>query len=87
MYFAGKIAMEEVLELFPMTAETEKGLGFSVMIDVSGYKRFGLDCHQICPQDFRDDGLLCRKTEYGRGSGYPWRFGDRLNDNGMRSRC
>ena len=34
MSFAGKIAMEEVLELFPMTAETEKGLGFSVMIDV-----------------------------------------------------
>ena len=31
---AGKTAMEEVLELFPMTVEINKNLDFSVMIDV-----------------------------------------------------
>ena len=34
MSFAGKTAMEEVLELFPMTVEINKNLDFSVMIDV-----------------------------------------------------
>ena len=36
----------------------------------SGYSRQGtFDCQQDCKQDWRDDGLLCRKTEYGRGAG------------------
>jgi hypothetical protein len=56
----------------------------------SGYRRAGLDCHQICPSaaaGWADQGLFCRLAEYGRGWGYPWKFGDALNDNGMRSRC
>ena len=49
--------------------------------------RFGFDCHSVCPSGMRDDGLFCRAAEYGRGAGYPWKFGDALNDNGMRNRC
>ena len=51
----------------------------------------GFDCHQNCPPDFKDQGLFCRKTEYGRGGGFPWTFKDGLNkrtrDNGMIRRC
>lgn len=53
----------------------------------SGYKRFVLDCHQICPSGFADQGLFCRLSEYGRGVGYPWKFGDGFNSNGMFKRC
>lgn len=53
----------------------------------SGMSRFGFDCHSNCPAGFNDQGLFCRKSEYGRGAGYPWKFGDALNDNGMRGRC
>lgn len=35
----------------------------------------------------RDDGLFCRKSEYGRGGGYPWQFGDPLNDGEQLRRC
>ena len=52
-----------------------------------GQKRFGFDCHSVCPSGMRDDGLFCRKAEYGRGAGYPWKFGDALNDRGMFKRC
>ncbi|CAN0572845.1 unnamed protein product, partial [Laminaria digitata] len=50
-------------------------------------KRFGFDCHSVCPAGMRNDGLFCRKAEYGRGVGFPWKFGDALNDNGMKKRC
>jgi len=53
----------------------------------SGYERFGFDCRQKCPSPFTDQGAFCRITEYGRGAGYPWKFGDGLNNNGMFSRC
>jgi Fascin domain len=53
----------------------------------AGSTRVGLDCQSVCPPGLRDDGLFCRAAEYGRGSGYPWKFGDPLNDNGMLSRC
>jgi len=49
----------------------------------AGMKRAGVDCHSICPSGWRDDGFFCRHTEYGRGAGYPWKFGDSLNDSGM----
>jgi hypothetical protein len=53
-----------------------------------GYKRFGFDCHQICPDNMRDDGLYCRSAEYGRGTGYPWVFGDpAFNLNNAIARC
>ncbi|RHY00625.1 hypothetical protein DYB37_013697, partial [Aphanomyces astaci] len=52
-----------------------------------GMTRKGLDCHSNCPAGFADQGLFCRNTEYGRGFGYPWKFGDWLNDSGMYQRC
>ncbi len=51
------------------------------------YGRVGFDCHSLCPANMRNDGLFCRAAEYGRGAGYPWKFGDALNDNGMIGRC
>ena len=54
----------------------------------SGYKGVGPVCWQSCPSGFRDDGAYCAKPgPYGRGVGYPWKFGDGFNDHGMRSRC
>ncbi|RHY18945.1 hypothetical protein DYB32_010307 [Aphanomyces invadans] len=53
----------------------------------TGMSRQGLDCHSNCPDGFDDQGLFCRMKEYGRGAGYPWKFGDGLNDNGMFRRC
>jgi hypothetical protein len=51
-------------------------------------KRVGFDCHSVCPSGLRDDGLFCRATEYGRGVGYPWKFGDRaFSLDGARERC
>lgn len=53
----------------------------------TGFHRFGFDCHSTCPSSFRDDGLFCRHAEYGRGAGYPWKFGDSFNNHGLLSRC
>ena len=50
-------------------------------------KGFSFDCYSICPTGWRDDGLFCCHAEYGRGAGYPWKFGDPLNDSGMYRRC
>lgn len=50
-------------------------------------KRFGFDCHSTCPDGWRNDGLFCRKAEYGRGAGYPWHLDDGFSDDGMISRC
>ena len=33
------------------------------------FSRFGFDCHQRCPSGFSNQGLYCRKAEYGRGAG------------------
>ena len=53
-----------------------------------GFSRQGtFDCQQECLPGWRDDGLFCRLPEYGRGAGYPWKFGDPLNDHGMYRRC
>ncbi|ETW08141.1 hypothetical protein H310_02481 [Aphanomyces invadans] len=52
------------------------------------FARFGFDCHQVCSRGFEDQGLFCRKKEYGRGGGYPWKFGDRaFRLDGARERC
>lgn len=42
-----------------------------------------------CPSEFRDDGVAtCIKpAPYGRGTGYPWQFGDGFNSDGMFRRC
>jgi hypothetical protein len=53
-----------------------------------GYRGVGPVCWQACPAGFRDDGAFCAKPEpYGRGAGYPWQFGDALDDSGMVRRC
>jgi hypothetical protein len=52
-----------------------------------GMSRFGFDCHSDCPSGWSNQGLFCRNSEYGRGAGYPWKFGDSLNDSGMFDRC
>lgn len=56
----------------------------------AGFNRpAGLDCYSTCPSGFTDTGLYCmiNSATYGRGAGYPWKFGDWFNDNGMFSRC
>jgi hypothetical protein len=54
----------------------------------SGYKGVGPVCWQHCESGYRDDGAFCAKPgPYGRGAGYPWKFGDGFNDKGMRKRC
>ena len=54
-----------------------------------GYKAVGPVCWQDCPSGFRDDGMFCAKPKpYGRGAGYPWKFGDTaFSLNGARQRC
>jgi hypothetical protein len=53
-----------------------------------GYKGVGPVCWESCPSGFRDDGGFCAKSgPYGRGAGYPWMFGDPVNDSAMFERC
>jgi len=42
-----------------------------------------------CPPGFTDDGVAtCIKPQaYGRGVGYPWKFGDKTSKDGMMKRC
>jgi len=45
-------------------------------------------CSHECPSTYRDDGLYCGKpSAYGRGVGYPWKFGDEVDLNRARERC
>ena len=54
----------------------------------SNYKGVGPVCWGSCPSGWTDHGVGCTKpAPYGRGAGYPWKFGDGLNDNGMYKRC
>lgn len=54
-----------------------------------GYKGVGPVCWQSCAPGFRDDGAFCAKPKpYGRGVGYPWKFGDKaFSLDGARARC
>ena len=54
----------------------------------AGFTGTGPVCWQNCPAGYTNTGADCLKPgPYGRGSGYPWKFGDALNDNGMTQRC
>jgi hypothetical protein len=46
-------------------------------------------CNSVCPSGFRDDGAFCAKpSSYGRGVGYPWKFGDPAFDlDPAKKRC
>ena len=54
-----------------------------------GWKGVGPVCWQPCPQGYRDDGLYCFKPKpYGRGTGYPWKFGDKaFSLKNAKKRC
>lgn len=54
----------------------------------AGYVGVGPVCWKSCPPGYRDDGTFCAKpAAYGRGAGYPWKFGDGLNLDGAKARC
>lgn len=55
----------------------------------AGFSGGGPVCWQNCPSGFRNDPAHCGKpgTEYGRGTGYPWKFGDALNLDAAMVRC
>jgi hypothetical protein len=54
----------------------------------AGYDGVGPVCWESCPAGFTNTGGHCLKPgAYGRGAGYPWKFGDALNDSGMKARC
>jgi hypothetical protein len=53
----------------------------------SNMKMFGFDWYSVCPIGWQDQGLFCRNAEYGRGAGYPWKFGNPLNYSEMFKRC
>ena len=70
------------------STDYDKDAGLCYKKCPAGYKGVGPVCWQSCPDGWRDDGAFCAKPEaYGRGAGYPWQFGDALNDDGMRGRC
>jgi hypothetical protein len=53
-----------------------------------GYGAAGPVCWARCPAGFTEIGAFCQKpAPYGRGAGYPWKFGDGLNLNGAMARC
>jgi pimeloyl-ACP methyl ester carboxylesterase len=54
----------------------------------AGMTGAGPVCWKNCPAGWTDYGVGCTKpAPYGRGTGYPWKFGDGLNNNGMLGRC
>ncbi|MBS1873370.1 MAG: hypothetical protein JSU00_09145 [Acidobacteria bacterium] len=54
----------------------------------AGMKGVGPVCWGTCPAGYTDVGAGCAKpAAYGRGAGYPWKFGDPLSDSAMYARC
>jgi Beta/Gamma crystallin len=54
----------------------------------AGYRGVGPVCWADCPSGYRDDGAFCAKpAAYGRGGGYPWKFGDGFNLDKAKKRC
>jgi len=56
----------------------------------SGFSNFDCCiCNQNCPSGFADQGAFCAKPgSYGRGAGYPWKFGDKaFNYDAAKRRC
>lgn len=44
-------------------------------------------CNNNCPAGYRDDGLFCRRVEYGRGVGFGARWPAEWTLSGARERC
>ena len=54
----------------------------------AGYVGVGPVCWRSCPAGYRDDGAFCAKpAPYGRGAGYPWKFGDGFDLSSAKARC
>jgi len=70
-------------------AGQEKDAGLCYPKCKSGFTGVGPVCWRGCPDKFRDDGAFCAKpAAYGRGGGYPWKFGDpAFNLDNARGRC
>lgn len=67
--------------------EKDAGLCYTKCRD--GFTGVGPVCWRSCPSGYRDDGAFCAKpAAYGRGGGYPWKFGDpAFNLDNARARC
>lgn len=54
-----------------------------------GYTGVAFVCWQDCPPGFKDHGAFCAKPgPYGRGAGFPWKFGDKaFSLKGAKKRC
>ncbi|KAG2449143.1 hypothetical protein HYH02_005890 [Chlamydomonas schloesseri] len=54
-----------------------------------GFTMVGPVCWQTsCPANFRSTAVDCQKpAAYGRGAGFAWQFGDRLDLSGALARC
>ena len=64
-----------------------RGVGTIPTACAPGQDMRGVLCYSVCPAGMRDDGLYCRRAEYGRGAGYAWEFRDGFSSAGMISRC
>lgn len=70
----------------PAGRELDAGLCYPKC--AAGMKGVGPVCWHSCPSGWTDYGVGCSKpAPYGRGVGYPWKFGDAFNNNGMLARC
>ena len=69
----------------------ENDAGLCYKICKPGYAGAGPMCWRTCPEGYRDDGAYCNKPgngeAYGRGGGFPWKFGDAFNLDAAMKRC
>lgn len=67
--------------------ELDAGLCYSTC--KAGFDGVGPVCWGECPAGYVNDGAGCRKpAPYGRGAGYPWKFGDpAFKSSGQFERC
>jgi hypothetical protein len=66
---------------------TEKQAGLCYPKCREGFVGNGPMCWGTCPSGFTNGGTFCTKNTYGRGAGYPWKFGDGFSNDGMLARC
>ena len=70
-------------------ADHERNAGLCYPKCKAGYAGVGPVCWAQCPPGYSDIGAFCQKSAaYGRGAGYPWKFGDKpLSLDAARARC
>ena len=76
----------------PLSSDCAAGLQKSGLLCYpqckDGFNGAGPVCWGNCPGGFTDIGAFCQKPPaYGRGVGYPWKFGDAFNLNAATNRC